>query len=169
MDKKKMIITSLTLGIIAASSAAVIGLTNLITKDRIIENERNRISLGLKEIFNNNKASIKNEESLKGYKYVTTSYLVAEEETELGYAFRATGSNAYGKISLLVGFDISTYNFLGVYLVVDEQTYASTLEENYIDPLNNGEDVDVHCGATFGAKLVNDMVLEAKSIVEEMN
>ena len=43
MSKKHYIITAVTLGSIAAISAGVIGLTNLITKDRIAQNEQKRI------------------------------------------------------------------------------------------------------------------------------
>ena len=44
--------------------------------------------------------------------------------------------------------------------------------ENYIDPLNkNPKDPkrldDVSCGATYGAKLVRDMVTEAKEVVNK--
>ena len=53
---------------------------------------------------------------------------------------------------------------VGTYTIVNEQTYASTLVDNYLVPLNNGSrDLDdVTCGATYGAKLVRDMVNEAQ-------
>ena len=47
-DKKQYIITSLTLGAIAAVSAAIIGLSNLITRDQIKRNEINKINSGIK-------------------------------------------------------------------------------------------------------------------------
>jgi len=70
----------------------------------------------------------------------------------------------YGKISLIAGFDVATHNFMSLYLVSNEQTYASTLVDNYVTPLNSGDrDLeDVSCGATYGAKLIRDMVNEAK-------
>ena len=54
-DKKKYIITSITLGAIAASSGLLIGVTNLVTKDQITKNEENKINNGIKEIFDQNK------------------------------------------------------------------------------------------------------------------
>ena len=68
----------------------------------------------------------------------------------------------YGKITLIVGMN-STYQFVKLSVVVNEQTYASTLVDNYINPLNDGSGNidDVSCGATYGAKLVRDMVNEA--------
>ena len=168
MGKKKYIITSITLGLIAASSGALIGLTNLITKDRIAQNEQNKINAGICEIFGKN-ATISSESEKTGYKYVTYLYNVNED----GLAFKTEGSNTYGKISLLVGFNQnseSEYVFAGLYVVNNEQTYASTLTKNYLDPVNDGSrDLDdVSCGATYGAKLVRDMVNEAKEIANKL-
>ena len=76
----------------------------------------------------------------------------------------------YGKISLIIGFEAKNHTFIGLYTVVNEQTYASTLEDNYLIPVNNDEREysDVSCGATYGAKLVRDMVDEASSAVKEI-
>lgn len=165
-DKKHYIITSITLGAIAAVSAGLIGLTNLITEPTIKENESKKISSGIKEIFGQN-AKIFDEESWQSYhtSYLETAYLIVNEENnvELGYAFRTTGKNSYGKISLIVGFDASDLSFKKLSIVANEQSYASTLVDNYINPLNGDKrDInDVSCGATYGAKLVRDMINQA--------
>ena len=170
-NKKAYIITSITLGAIAAFSAGLIGLTNLITKDRIVENEKNKVENGIKEIFGND-SMISSQSSLSDYKYLTDSFVVNKNESEdvLGYAYRTSGSNSYGKISLIVGFKATDFSFIGLSIVVNEQTYASTLEDNYLTPLNEGDRKleDVTCGATFGAKLVRDMINEASDTVKEM-
>ena len=61
---------------------------------------------------------------------------------------------------------------MGLSVIVNEQTYASTLVENYIDPLNNEpeklNDIDVKCGATYGATTVKDMINEAYSAAQEI-
>ena len=169
MSKKHYIITSVTLGVIAACSGLLIGLTNLVTKDAIAKNETKKISDGICEIYG--KTSLKYEEiEFSGdYKYVQYAYEVNDEaDSKLGYAFRTTGSNMYGKISLIVGFK-NDASFTGLSVIVNEQTYASTLESEYIDPLNEGSvDLDdVSCGATYGAKLIRDMVNEAESAMKE--
>ena len=170
-SKKHYIITSVTLGLIAASSAALIGVANLITKDRIAQNEQNKITSGINEIFGNN-SKIADESLVDGdYKYVNYIYTVHNEsDQKVGYAFRTTGSNMYGKISLIVGFNETSHNFEGLSIVTNEQTYATTLVDNYITPLNDGkrELEDVSCGATYGAKLVRDMVNEANEAAKEM-
>ena len=174
-NKKKFIITSITLGLIAMTSAVLIGLTNLVTKDRIAQNEKNQINNGITEIFGKN-SSISAEYDLDGaglsldYKYVNYLYDVKDEnENIVGVAFKTTGSNMYGKISLLVGYTKENLLFSGVSIIVNEQTYATTLVDNYINPLNEGErDLnDVSCGATYGATLVREMVNEAKEAAKE--
>lgn len=168
MAKKHYIIVSVTLGAIAASAAALIGLTNFITKNRIEENKKIKIQEGIAEIFGK-EASIKNEYSIakNDYQYVNYVYEI-QKDNVVGYAYKSEGSNMYGKISLIVGFDMSN-NFVSLNIVEDEQTYATALEEDYIAPINGGSrDInDVNCGATFGAKLVRDMVNEAKKANEE--
>ena len=161
-QKKHYLITALTLGVIAASSAAIIGLTNMITRDRIAQNEQNKINSGIAAIFGEN-AKANEQKSLKeAYKYVQYYYDVKDGGEMLGYAFKTSGSNMYGKISLMIGFYYATEAFKGLSIVVNEQTYATTLVDNYINPVNGGtrEVEDVYCGATYGAKLVRDMIDE---------
>ena len=173
MSKKHYIITGLTLGVIAAASAALIGVTNLVTKDRIAKNEQAKIQVGIVSIYGED-ATIKEERAIADYKYTNYVYEIESPANAPKFVFRTTGSNMYGKISMLVGLnqDVSNNEFIlvDVYLITNEQTYASTLEENYIDSLNEGtRDLDdVSCGATYGAKLVRDMVEDAKTAALEI-
>ena len=48
---KKYLKVSLTLGLIAGCSSLLIGMTNFVTKDRIIENAKKREEDGLKKVF----------------------------------------------------------------------------------------------------------------------
>ena len=171
-NAKKYIITAVTLGVIAAASAGLIGLTNLFTAKQIAQNEQNRIKAGIVEIFADD-AEILEEKAVSNKELKYTNY---EYTLNKGVAFRTTGSNMYGKISMLVGYgegiipgssDIG-YKFAGIYLITNEQTYASTLVENYVTPLNN-DDInydDVKCGATYGATLIKEMIEETNKIME---
>lgn len=163
-NAKKYIITAVTLGVIAAASAGIIGLTNLLTAKQIAANEQKRFNAGIVAIFGENASVDTNYKNEANGKYIQEWYWVnMGEGVDSNYIFKTTGSNMYGKISLLVGFD-SSKDFKGTYTLVNEQTYASTLVENYLVPLNGGNrDLDdVTCGATYGAKLVRDMVKEAQ-------
>ena len=70
----------------------------------------------------------------------------------------------YGKITMLVGIS-TTYEIGHIYMVTNEQTYATTLVDNYIDPYNeDSHDLDdVSCGATYGATLIKDMAKQAQN------
>ena len=172
---KKYIMTSIVLGSIAAASGILIGATNLITKERIAQNEKDKVQQGIASIFKQNSINYEEysleEAGLSGdYKYVTTLYTVKDNDgNDLGLVFKTSGSNMYGKISLIAGYDKESQAFLNLSLIVNEQTYATTLVDNYINPLNDGtRDLDdVTCGATYGAKLVRDMVNEAGKAAEE--
>ena len=168
-NKKHYVITSITLGAIAAASALLIGGTNLLTRGQIAKNEKNKISSGISEIFGKS-ASVSSEFEVKDQKYTNYAYEISVgDNPSKAYAFRTTGSNMYGKISLLIGFyEGSDPTFVGLSIITNEQTYATTLVENYIDPLNDGSrDLDdVSCGATYGAKLVRDMVNDAKEVAK---
>ena len=170
-SKKHYIITSVTLGLIGAASAALIAVTNVVTRDKIAQNEKNKINAGIVEIFGKSATISEENEISDTYKYIERYYeIVDENDAKMGYAFRTTGSNMYGKISLIAGFSYDAHEFVGIYIVVNEQTYASTLVDNYISPLNTGkkEVDDVTCGATYGAKLVRDMIQEASEAVDSL-
>ena len=171
-NAKKYIITAVTLGVIAAASAGLIGLTNLFTAKQIALNEQKRIKAGIVEIFDENVQVLDEKEvSDKALKYTNYEYALNQ-----GVAFRTTGSNMYGKISMLVGYTYmirpgdteGDYLFAGISLIVNEQTYASTLNENYVAPLNSEKISfeDVKCGATYGATLIKDMITETNQIME---
>ena len=184
-SKKHYIITSLTLGIIAATSAALIGVTNLVTRDQIKKNEENKIKAGICKIFGktasisfkydcdqcyNEPIKVDNYSINLDGLYSVNSDEVKELKVIESLAFQLTGSNMHGKLSLLIGFDVYDCNgsvgFVGVSTIINEQTYASTLEENYIDPVNNGNRTidDVSCGATYGAKLAKIMIEQAQAM-----
>lgn len=167
---KHYIITSITLGSIALASALIIGLTNMVTRDKIAQNEVKKVNLGIASIFGDD-SKVNNEEKTDKYKYVNVIYTVsASDDKMLGYCFKVSGSNMYGKISLLVGFSESSHAFSGVYMINDEQTYAQTLEENYVALINKGERNidDVKCNATYGATLIKNMIDESTEVVNSI-
>lgn len=169
---KKYILTAIILGSIAAVSGGAVALVNLITEKKIMENDKIKLVSGIKDIFGDN-ATIdpENEQKVNDYTYTVSYYKVSGENNEfLGYAFKSEGSNMYGKIALISGFDAISHNFMSLSLINNEQTYATTLVDNYITPLNSDPEKldDVSCGATYGAKLVRDMILEANEVAKTL-
>ena len=165
-NMKKYILTGVTLGLIAASGALLIAGTNMITRDTIAENEQKSINNGIATIYGEGvKAKEYDLDNVK-YKYITKCYEIRDAEDFIsGYAFRTDGSNNYGKVSLIIGFNAGV-KYMGLSVVANEQSFASTLKKGYLDKIKDGsqtvDDVDVSCGATYGAKLVRDMVNEAE-------
>ena len=162
---KHYLLTAIILGGIAAVSGAAIGLTYFVTKDQIAINAANRIKKGLAEIYPD--AEFSDGVAIDGDdKYLDYYYEAKKEDNLLGYVFQVTGSNSYGKISMLVGISTS-FDIGHLYLVINEQTYAQTLVDNFVTPYNKDEigmsDADVKCGATYGGKLVREMAQEAQS------
>ena len=178
---KKYILTAITLGAIAMCAGALIGATDLITRDRIATNEANKINASFAEIYGEGATGTINESfNYNEYTYLKSQYeIVNANGASLGMAYRTLGSNAYGKISLIVGFINGSgvrYVYKGISVVTNEQSFATTLEENYLTPIKNGdrEIEDVSCGATYGTTLVKNMIEEAKNaaigtIEEEQN
>ena len=167
-NAKKYILTALTLGAIAAASAGLIGVVNLLTRDEIKKNEEKTFNKGITAIFGDGSTSSTFHNG-KALTYVVASYHVDNANGEnIGWAVKTEGSNMYGKISMIAGFDYDTKSFKGIYLIKNEQTYASTLVDYYVDPLNGGARQldDVSCGATYGATLVKDMIKDAQTFVD---
>ena len=170
-NAKKYLITAVILGSIAAGSALLIAGTHALTKDTIAANEQKRVDNGLAEVFEAEEVQSEVIKLEKKFDFEITSYYDVKDNNgnQLGYAFKTTGSNPYGKISLIIGYS-NDYFYKGLSVVSNEQSFASTLNKKYLVPVMAGErDIsDVSCGATYGAKLVRDMVNETEKVVEYM-
>ena len=170
-NAKKYILTGVILGSVAAVSAGLIAGVNLLTKNRIAQNKIDTFNKGVRKIFEETESVEEKETFSKPeYTYVIKSYDVKDKNNDIiGYVFEAEGANDYGKISLLVGLDATNCNFVSLYLTKNEQSYATTLHENYVNKVISGkkqyDDVQPNTiGATYGAKLVRDMIDEAKQV-----
>ena len=170
---KKYLLTSIILGSIAMASGLLIAGTNMLTKDRIAAYEQKKINEGIASIYEVDVKTMKSDtkELGKSFDYVSNAYYVVKDENDapMGYAFKTKGTNSYGDISLIVGFN-KDYIYKGVAVVTNGQSFASTLKKNYLDPLikdhKTVDEVDVSCGATYGAKLTKAMIDSASSAAE---
>ena len=167
-NMKKYILTAVTLGLIAMASGLLIGATNLVTKGPIAEYEKEQFNNGVVEVFGEGaKADINDKKDMPESfesKYVTNYYIVSDaNDLNIGYLFMTNGSNSYGKISLIVGYTSDTCALKGFSVLKNEQSFASTLKKKYITLVQSKERdyTDVSCGATYGAKLIRNMIDEA--------
>lgn len=165
---KKFITIGLILGGMSAVAAGILGGVNLLTKKTIEDNDKKAQNTALKKVFSDaaSYSDDPKEVNSEEYNYVLEEYeAYKEDESVLGYVYYTSGKNAYGSISLMVGIrDDRIANYV---VVTNTQSYATTLEENYIgkflaDPNNvDFDSIDTHCGATYGATLVKNMCDQA--------
>ncbi len=166
---KKYLVVSLTLGIIAGGSALLIGLTNLLTADKIKENKVKKEENGLKQVFTNEDQTFTTVSFDTSFEYIEKIWQAKDgSDNDIGYIYKTTGKNSYGEVSLLIGFDAEK-NFANMVVLENTETYGTTLQDNYITPVNekSKDFSSVSCGATYGAKLINSMYTEAKEDISK--
>ncbi len=160
-NTKKYIITSLTLCALSAVAALAIAGTNMLTKSKIENNTKQAMEKSLKEVFPNALSFSEKKDDFKfESKYLVNYYIAYEDENkanEVGYVYYVDGRNSYGEIALMVGVNQTGVEQISV--VINTESYASTLEDNYINPFISGSGSldDVSCGATYGATLIKNM------------
>lgn len=152
--------TGLTLAFIGGISAIIISTTYLLTNPIIARNRVNKETKALKAIFNDENIVFSKAKTDFVYssQYLINYYVATKNEQDVGYIYQTSGKNQYGQITLMMG--INDLGLLKMVVIENTQSYASTLTDNYIDPINAGEKdyLDTTCGATYGAKLIKNMV-----------
>ena len=165
---KHYLYVGLILASIGVLAAALIVGTNLITKDRIAQNEIAAKNKAMGEVFND--ATFGDEVKIEGVEYLVSYSDASRGNEALGSVYYTTGKNLYGSISMMVG--IYTTGEIGhISLVENTESYASTIEDEYLYPYNDGtrQLEDVKCGATYGAKLIKSMAEAAQNHFKERN
>lgn len=161
-----------TLSILAGASGLLIAGTDLITKTIIEQNRVANIKKNLSRVFPD--ADFGDGVKLSGDGYLTDYYPAALTDGEDGRVYACSGTNQYGGVSILIGI-YSDFSLGKMVVLENTESYASTLQSNYLDKYDEATDgasreealYDVSCGATHGATLVRDMVLEAVSHYKE--
>ena len=183
---KRYAYVSLILGAIALVCATLIALMNMLTRPIIAKSDEEKIKETYTKIFidYDSSESVDFTKDEKGYiKEKRIAY--DKNHNSLGYIYTTSGKNAYGEISLMIG--ILDGNVIDVEFLVNTESFQDTVnshvknkypssKENVIeiniygkedrmdiDTLSKEElnNIDVKCGATFGATLVKQMVLAA--------
>ena len=176
---------SVILGAIALVCAAILAALNMLTSPVIAKNDEKKETETIQAIYSNYDSEKSTVESLDGLNDSITKKIIAKDSSDkvLGTLYTVTGKNAYGTITLMVA--ISTNNTVyQVEFLENGQSFASTVnshvksnyhsskEEAYeLNPYSDGnqvevgeltqddvKNVNVKCGATYGATLVKDLV-----------
>ncbi len=172
------------LGSIALVCALLIALVNMLTSKTIENNNSKKELETIQTIFTDYDSS-KSEELKSEDSYIEKKIKACKSDgTVLGYLYTVSGKNAYGSISLMVA--IVDNNVYQVEFLENNQSFASTvydyLKTTYpssadtavhvgaysstdvkINSLSKNAvtNVDVSCGATYGATLIKNLVLAA--------
>jgi Na+-translocating ferredoxin:NAD+ oxidoreductase RnfG subunit len=161
----KIVTVASALGLIAGISALAIGVTYAFTIDKINANGLQKEKAGLSEVYGDKADTFDSQTLSANASYVSKIWIAKEATAEVGYIYKTDGKNSYGEVSMLLGISGSG-NYGTMVILTNTETYGSTLTDNYIDPYNATADKttalsNVHCGATYGATLINNMASEA--------
>ncbi|MCR5492035.1 MAG: hypothetical protein K6F32_07910 [Bacilli bacterium] len=170
-DVKKALKIGLILASIGGVSALVVSSVNLFTAPMIAKNKAEKEASALKEIFPD---ATKVEEAVELKSGSLLKYWPVSLPNEEARIYSCSGKNGYGAVSLLIGV-YSDFSLGRMSIIENTETYGSTLNQNYIAPYQYYETAEqreaalnnVTCGATYGAKLIKGMVLEAVAHYKE--
>lgn len=152
--------TAIVLCLICGLCAVLIAFINYFTSPIIKENKVKAEAKACSEIYPNmeyEEVELANADSSIEKKWA------AKENGEIkGYIYSVSGKNSYGTISLLVGINLNG-STEKVVLTTNTQSYARIVKNHVKATYNNGpvidvDNVDVKCGATFGATLVKELI-----------
>lgn len=159
---KKVFVIAFTLMLVSALSGALIVCLNMVTEPIIAENEVNKENKLLEEVYPG--------ATFKKIDYSNDTILsisqAFKDDKYLGRVYKVTGKNAYGSITLLVGINLDG-TLENVVFMENGESFASTVydhtDASYTKGMeaNDVENVDVKCGATYGAKLVKELIQAA--------
>ena len=166
---KQYLKVAVVLTLIASICAVLIALLNLVTAPIIEKNAYEKEQNTLSVMFSN--AEFTEVDHNENYQEIEKKFVAKSknDQTELGYVYIVSGKNAYGMVRLMVGVKDgktvkveimdNTESFKkNVNTFIDEKIKSSELS------IEDAEKLDVKCGATYGAKLVQSLI---KIVLEE--
>ena len=152
--------TALVLCLICGICALLIASINLLTAPIIENNKIKTQDKACSEIYPN--MNYEEVELNNASSEIEKKWIAKDGDTLKGYIYSVSGKNSYGNISLLVGINTDG-SVERVVLTTNTQSYARVVKNHVADVYNNGhvtslDDVDVKCGATYGATLVKELI-----------
>lgn len=176
---------SAILGAIALVCAAILAALNMLTSPIIAKNDEEKETKTIQAIYSDYDSEKSVSESIDGLDSRITKKVTAKDSSDevLGTLYTVSGKNAYGVITLMVAISKNNtvyqveflengQSFAGTVNSHVKSSYRSSKEEVYeLNPYSTDEaasvgeltekevnDIDVKCGATYGATLVKELV-----------
>lgn len=157
----------LILGAIASISGCLIGGTYFLVKETIKQNLIDLENKNLDAIYSSDAyeiTQIPESDVVRKDSSITKIWEVkskTDKDEPLKYIYRADKSNSYGHIDLLAGIEGNDGKISKVILLENSESFAKEVN-SWVDEnnKNNFDNIDTHCGATFGAETIKSMLLE---------
>lgn len=160
---KQYLKVALVLTLITSICAVMIALLNRVTEPIIEKNAYDKEQATLSVMFSD--ATFEESEFVKDYSEIEKKFIAKSkaDEATIGYVYIVSGKNAYGTIRLMVAVKHdkaikvevmdNTESFKkNVNTFIEDKVKASELDSAQV------EELDVKCGATYGAKLVQNLI-----------
>lgn len=157
----------LILGTISALSGLLIGGIYMLTNQVINANNEKAELAARQEIFPNASFDLVDRDFTQS-EYIEELYSASIDNSVIGYIYLTDGQNDYGNIKIYVGLNNDSNGSLkDISILENTQSYASTVnswvDSTFANPIDDVNAIDVSCGATRGAALIKDMILEAQA------
>lgn len=159
---KQYLKVALVLMLIASICAVLIALLNTVTAPIIEKNAYDKEQNTLSVMFND---ATFTEVEHGDYPEIEKKFIAKSnaDDTELGYVYIVSGKNAYGMIRLMVA--VKDNKAIKVEVMDNTESFKKNVN-TFIDDkvkvneltLDDANNLDVKCGATYGAKLVQSLI-----------
>lgn len=156
MNKK--IMAPIVLFVICAVVGIGMALVNSLTAPIIEENTRNEQKKIFEEFYSDMTDYKESTEGLVDK--IEAKYEILKDSTTLGYVYKASGSNSYGNITMLVA--VSDGMIVGVDYLNNEQTKnpgdIESVGKRYENGSIDSTFTETQAGVTVGSKLINELM-----------
>ena len=166
---KDVIIPTITLLIICVIAGAALGFSNIITKDKILENENQKLSDAMQNVL---PADEYKQIEIDGADDGTALYNAISGGNKIGYTALCTKTGYGGNVKVMVGIELSgTVKNVAIVSADDEtpglgQNIKTDEFLSRFIGINDTVAVDAWTGATISSNAVKDAVTEALSLAK---
>ncbi len=164
----KRIKLALTLAIISGVSALLLALVNDITSPVIEKNRKEQTLKLYSEIF----TDMTDYEEIDASDKVDSLVLISNNGEELGVICSATGTNGYGGITALVGYNANKevtgieYSYFNQTPGFGDKVKSKDYKGQYLNAVFGDATINAASGATYSSNLVLDLVTTCSSEVD---
>lgn len=160
---KNYLKVALVLTLITSICAVLIALLNMWTSPIIEKNAYDKKQNTLSVMFDN--ATFTEVEHNEDFQEIEKKFIAKskDDESELGYVYIVSGKNAYGMIRLMIA--VKDSKAIKVEVMDNTESFKKNVNTFINDNVKENnlsstdvDNLDVKCGATYGAKLVQSLV-----------